>query len=92
MLQLHKLMFNNMRRRKATPNHHEDILKDMCTQLSADHFLNVYCGLDFRQLISNFSPSCPDPVQREEINFYFCTSLWCHKRFYEGLKGLHKTF
>ena len=55
-------------------------------------FLNVYCGLDFRQLISNFNPSCPDPVQREEIKFYFRTSLWCHKRFYEGLKGLHNTF
>ena len=27
-----------------------------------------------------------------ELNFYFHTSLWCHKRFYEGLKGLHKTF
>ena len=26
------------------------------------------------------------------INFYFCTSLWCLERFYEGLKGLHKTF
>ena len=26
-----------------------------------------------------------------ELNFYFHTSLWCLKRFYEGL-GLHKTF
>ena len=26
------------------------------------------------------------------LNFYFHTSLWCLKRFYEGLKGLHKTF
>ena len=26
------------------------------------------------------------------LNFYFYTSLWCLKRFYEGLKGLHKTF
>ena len=23
------------------------------------------------------------------LNFYFHTSLWCLKRFYEGLKGLH---
>ena len=23
-----------------------------------------------------------------ELNFYFHTSLWCLKRFYEGLKGL----
>ena len=22
-----------------------------------------------------------------ELNFYFCTSLWCLKSFYEGLKG-----
>ena len=26
------------------------------------------------------------------LNFDFHTSLWCFKRFYEGLKGLHKTF
>ena len=26
------------------------------------------------------------------LNFYFDTSLWCLKRFYEGLYGLHKTF
>ena len=25
-------------------------------------------------------------------NFYFHTSLWCLKRFYEDLEGLHKTF
>ena len=25
-------------------------------------------------------------------NFYFHTSFWCLKRFYEGLKGLTKTF
>ena len=39
-------------------------------------------------------PSRPDPGQREKINlnFYFHTSLWCLKRFCEGLKGLHKTF
>ena len=29
---------------------------------------------------------------RIELNFYFHTSLWCLKRFYEDLKGLHKTF
>ena len=26
------------------------------------------------------------------LNFYFETSLWCLKRFDEGLQGLHKTF
>ena len=25
-----------------------------------------------------------------KLNFYFHTSLWCLKKFYEGLKGLHK--
>ena len=42
-------------------------------------------------------PSRPNPGGREKIklNFYFQTSLWCLKTFYEGLKrlkGLHKTF
>ena len=26
------------------------------------------------------------------LNFYFRTSLWCLRRFYGGLKYLHKTF
>ena len=41
-----------------------------------------------------FNPSRPDLGRREKINlnFYFHFSLWCLKRFYEGLKGLHKTF
>ena len=26
------------------------------------------------------------------LNFYFHTSLWCLKRFYENLKNLHKIF
>ena len=35
----------------------------------------------------------PDPGRREKINlnFYFYISLWCLQRFYQGLKGLHKT-
>ena len=39
-------------------------------------------------------PSRPNPKRREKIklNFYFHTFLWYLKRFYEGLKGLHKTF
>ena len=31
-------------------------------------------------------------LEKIELNFYFHTSLWYLKRFYEGLKGLHKTF
>ena len=34
--------------------------------------------------------SRPDPRRREKINlnFYFHTSFWCIKRFYEGLEGI----
>ena len=31
-------------------------------------------------------------TKRKNLNFYFHTSLWYLKRFYEGLKGLHKPF
>ena len=31
-------------------------------------------------------------AKRKKLNFYFHTSLWHLKRFYEGLKGLHKIF
>ena len=42
----------------------------------------------------HLNPSRPNPVRREKIkvNFYFYTSLSCLKRFYEGLKRLHRTF
>ena len=38
--------------------------------------------------------SRPNPGRREKIrlNFYFHTILWRLKKFYEGLKGLHKNF
>ena len=31
----------------------------------------------------------PDEEKKFKLNFYFRTSLWRLKRFYEGLKGLH---
>ena len=34
----------------------------------------------------------PVPIPDVEKKFYFHTSSWCLKRFYEALKGLHKTF
>ena len=38
----------------------------------------------------------PIPILDEEekikLNFYFHTSLRCLKKFYEGLRGLYKTF
>ena len=42
----------------------------------------------------NFNHSRPNPGRREKskLNFHFHTSLWCLKRFHDGLKGLHKTF
>ena len=49
-----------------------------------------------RQMVcfDGFNLSRPDPGRREKINVNFCfhTSLWYLKGFYEGLKGLHKTF
>ena len=38
--------------------------------------------------LKNISESCIEI--KIELNFYFHTSLWCLKRFYEGLKGFHK--
>ena len=40
------------------------------------------------------NPSHPNPRRTKKIklNFYFYTSLRCLRRFYEYLKGLHKTF
>ena len=44
----------------------------------------------------NTTSTVPVPISGEEkkinLNLYFHTSLWCGKRFYEGLKGPHKTF
>ena len=35
----------------------------------------------------------PIPDKKEiNLNFYFNTSLWWRKKFYEGLEGLHETF
>ena len=41
---------------------------------------------------STLSVPVPDKVKKIKLNFYFHTSFWCLKKFYEGLKGLHKTF
>ena len=40
------------------------------------------------------NPSRPNPGRREKIqlNFYFHISLWCLKRFFEGLCGASKGF
>ena len=38
------------------------------------------------------NPSRSDLRRRENLNFYIHSSLWCLKRFYEGLKDIRKTF
>ena len=53
------------------------------------YLLNYYLGM--LTLKDPFiSESCIE--MKIKLNFYFHTSLWFLKRFYEGLKGLHKTF
>ena len=44
--------------------------------------------------LENLTLKSPDPEQREKINlnFYYHSSSRCFQRFYEGLKGLQKTF
>ena len=47
----------------------------------------VLKALYFLHSSSSLNPSRPNRRRREKINinFYFLTSLWCLKRFYEGL-------
>ena len=40
----------------------------------------------------NSFPSQSQTFKKSKLIFYFHFSLWCLKRFYESLKGLHKTF
>ena len=62
--------------------------------------LDVWLGTEYPSGKKLFNVlTLKDPIISEscieikiELNFYFHTSLWCLKRFYEGLKGLHKTF
>ena len=49
-----------------------------------------------QKITENVSLTLKDPIVSEscieikiKLNFYFHTSLWCLKRFYKGLKGLH---
>ena len=47
----------------------------------------IYCRFVRAAVEFLISSSRPSPGQRKKINFFFCTSLWCLKRFYEGRKG-----
>ena len=42
--------------------------------------------------VINSSRANPGRSEKIKLNFYFHTSLWCIKRFYEGLKDLYKKF
>ena len=62
-------------------------------------FLKILQNSQEKHLSGSFFLTLKDPFISEicieikiELNFYFHTSLWCLKRFYEGLEGLHKTF
>ena len=62
-----------------------------CSVLCSPSFIFVYWGVKNIGLISVFTdyvkPSRPNLGQGEKINLNFCFhfSLWCLKRFYEGL-------
>ena len=45
-------------------------------------------------ILTLLAPCISESCIKIKINsiFHFQTSLWCLKRFYEGFKGLHKTF
>ena len=45
-----------------------------------------------RKILFNPSRLYPWWKGKINLNFYFYTSLWCIKTFYEGHKDLHKTF
>ena len=48
----------------------------------------------YYKYVNVINPSLLDPGQRQNINvnFYFHTSLWDGRRFYEGLKSFIKPF
>ena len=74
-------------------NNWDKVFKNEPSKICGRQSLKIFTWSILEYFIS-FNPFCPDPRRRAKINlnFYFHTSLWCLKRFYEGLKGLHKTF
>ena len=46
------------------------------------------------KVLTLLAPCISESCSKIKINPNFCfrTSFWCLKLFYEGLKGLHKTF
>ena len=76
----------------------DNVFNQLWLSFSVTNFKNytsVKMKMSFAQTwLHKLNSSRPDPEWREKIdlNFYFHTSLWCLRRFYEGLKGLDKTF
>ena len=44
-------------------------------------------SLNFMKILTLPVP-IPDEEKKIKLTFYFHTSFWCLKRFYEGFKGL----
>ena len=67
-------------------------------KMSCFSYISMVTNLDILYSVSPWRnymiPSRPNPGRREKINlnFYFHTSLWCLKRFYEDLKAFIKPF
>ena len=80
-----KQSFGNMSGKKNEATYFASLVSPTYLKL-----IHLFCD----NCLSVFNPSRPNPGRREKIklNVYIQTSLWCVKRFYEGLKSLHKVF
>ena len=69
--------------------HYVEISHLVCKayQLTAFYMIRILPERYFRE---DFHSTHCWQSEKIKLNFYFHTSLWCLKRFYEGLKGLHK--
>ena len=54
--------------------------------------LILLCSTNIEYCSLTLSAPIPSKEKKINLNFYFHTSLWYLKGFYEGLKDLHKTF
>ena len=54
-------------------------------------FARLFVVVVFKKGALTLPVPIPDEEKKIMLNFYFHTYMWCLKRFYEGLKDLHKT-
>ena len=67
------------------------LLNQITLEVTADKTFG-YEDKEFPYFTQNFlTLTAPIPDQEKKLIQIFI-SLWCLKRLYEGLKGLHKTF